>query len=83
MIKYIAMFLLMPSLAMAQQPQQLTPSQAAVQITTVINSMATSLEQVEKQLNEANARNAELQKQLDAAKSSQAPVPLPPEGKPK
>ena len=68
----VAILLLLPTTAFAQQ---LTPSQAAVQITTVVNNMATAMERENQQLQEANTKIADLQKQLDDLKAKYEPKP--------
>jgi hypothetical protein len=58
----------MASVAFAQQPPQMSPSQTAIAITNAVNQMAVALDQLVKE-------NAELKKQLSDKQTPQTPNP--------
>ena len=78
----LASFAVLPTLAFAQAPQQqISPSEAAIQVDTMINqiaSLATNqgkmIESLQKQIRDQQQEIADLHKKLDA-KVSSAPLP--------
>lgn len=77
-----------PALAYAQSPQQqISPAEAAIQVDTMVNSIASlatnqgkMIESLQKQIRDQQQEIADLHKKLDAAKVPPvaSAVPLPP-----
>jgi hypothetical protein len=71
----VILCLLFTTPVLAQQPQQQTPSQIAIQLSNIIGQWAQAIETLQ-------TKNAELQKQLDAVTKErdelQAKLPKPP-----
>ena len=66
----IAAFLLTLTVPALAQQQQVTPSQAALQITGVIGQMATAIENCGVENQKLQAQIAELKKEVDSLKAA-------------